>query len=201
MKLYYAKGTCSLTVRILINYLDIECEFTEVNLKTHITAEGEDFYKISPKGAVGTLALDKGCIITENTVIMQYLIENVAEDNALLPASGLDRYRVLEWLNYIATELHKGTGPLNTKIPEEIKEEVFRPQLNKKLDYLNKILSQNFYLTGDALCLADFYLYVVLRWLPHLGIKRDSFECIENFFQRLHVLPAVQKSLQQEGLN
>jgi len=199
MKLYYAKGTCSLAVRIVINELHVTCEFCEVDLKTHQTASGEDYYKINPKGTVSGLLLDNGELLTENAAIMQYLADH--NGNALFPAAGLPRYQVIGWINYVATELHKGCAPLNAAIPDSIKEEFFRPILHKKLQFLDKTLANSNYLMGSEICLADCYLYVVLRWLPHLGVDRKQYQNVENFFTRMQSREAVQTSLKQEGLS
>src|SRR5689334_13101143 len=108
MKLYYSKGACSLAVRILLHELGIKSEFEAVDLKTKRTETNADFLKINPKGAVPTLTTDKQEILTENAVILCYLADEYKAIE-LLPAPGnFKRYRVLEWLNYVATEIHKG---------------------------------------------------------------------------------------------
>ncbi|MDF2530310.1 MAG: gstB [Gammaproteobacteria bacterium] len=201
MKLYYSKGACSLAVRIVINELNLACEFEAVNLKTHVTENTVDFYSINPKGAVPTLILDKGERLTENNVIQQYLAETHSNGSSLLPKAGLERYRVLEWMNYVTTEMHKGCSPFfNPNIPEELKEQVFKPLMLKKLSHLDSILAKSDYLTGKHFCLADGYLFVVLRWLPALKINRADYSHIEAYFNRLLQRPAIIKSLNEEQL-
>src|ERR1700733_14368076 len=112
MKLYYSKGACSFVSRIIINELGQTCEYISVDLKTHKIGSGLDYYQINPKGGVPVLEMNSGEILTENAVILQYLAES-ANNTVLLPKSGdLNRYRVLEWLNFVATDLHKGIGIL-----------------------------------------------------------------------------------------
>lgn len=201
MKLYYSKGACSLAIRIIIHELNVPCEFEAVNLQTHQTESGKDFYSINPKGAVATLVLDDGAVLTENSAIMQYLADNYDASKRLLPTAGMPRYRVLEWLNYVATEVHKGCSPFfNPHIPAQLKTEIFKPLLLKKLDFLDKHFAHNDYLSGATLSLPDCYLFVVLRWLPSLGVPRADFTHVEAFFKRMQTLPSVQKSLQEEGL-
>src|SRR4051812_37927801 len=112
MKLYFSKGACSLAVRIAINEIGLACDYEAVTLKTHETESGKNYYDINPKGAVPALLLNDGQVLTENNVIQQYVADNFDKDAALLPKSGLERYRVLEWLNYICVDLHKGCSPL-----------------------------------------------------------------------------------------
>ena len=76
MKLYYSKGACSLAINIILHELNLPCEFIAVSLKNHtLEKTGEDFYKINPKGAVPSLRLEDGTILTENAVIQQYLVD------------------------------------------------------------------------------------------------------------------------------
>src|SRR5437870_2266196 len=112
MKLYYSKGACSLAVRILINELNISCKYEAVNLKTKETETGKNFYEINPKGAVPTLILENNNVLTENAVIHQYLADQQKAHHLLPNLNDFKRYQVLEWLNFIATELHKGFSPL-----------------------------------------------------------------------------------------
>lgn len=122
MKLYYSAGTCSLAVRIIINEIGLPSTYEAVDLKTKKTASGQDFLQINPKGSVPVIVTDDNEILTENSVIQQYLADK-NNASSLLPALGhFKRYRVLEWLNYISTELHKGCGPLfSPSIPVELK--------------------------------------------------------------------------------
>jgi glutathione S-transferase len=201
MKLYYSKGACSLAVRIVINELHLPCQYEAVNLKTHQTEHGQDFYQVNPKGAVPALLLDDGQLLTENNVIQQYLADTQKGGEALLPKSGLARYRVLEWSNHVSTDFHKSCGPLfNPNVPDKVKKEIFIPILTQRLERLNQILNGKSYLMGEQFSLPDAYLFVVLRWLPHLGVSRDKFSFVEAYFNRLQQRPSVQKSLQEEGL-
>ncbi|MDF2939431.1 MAG: gstB [Gammaproteobacteria bacterium] len=202
MKLYYSKGACSLAVRIVINELNVPCEYEAVNLKTHLTESNIDFYSINPKGAVPALALDGSDILTENNVIQQYLADSYDKSGQLLPKSGTERYQILAWMNYVSTEMHKGCSPFfNSNIPDELKESVFKPMLLKKLAYLDRILAKNTYLTGEQFRLPDAYLFVVLRWLPSLKINRSEFTHVEAYFERVKKHPAIVKSLEQEALS
>ncbi|MDO8953369.1 MAG: glutathione transferase GstA [Gammaproteobacteria bacterium] len=202
MKLYYSKGACSLAVRILINELDIVCDYQAVTLKTHLTETGVDFYSINPKGAVPALELNDGSILTENNVIQQYLADTHSNSTHLLPRSGIERYRVLSWMNYMSVDLHKSCSPLfNSAISDELKEQIFKPILVKKLEYVDSQLAKNDYINGSSFSLADAYLFVVLRWLPALKVNRQEFTHIEAFFQKVHKRPSVIKSLEQEQIS
>ncbi|CCD30168.1 Glutathione S-transferase [Candidatus Glomeribacter gigasporarum BEG34] len=202
MKLYYSKGACSLAVRILLHEIGVRCEFESVNLKTKQTETGQDFLTINPKGSVPALLLDNQEVLTENAVIQQYLADTYKATGLLPPAPDFRRYRILEWLNFIAADLHKGCGPLmKPALPEEIKENVLRPVLNQKLRYLSQHLGQMAYLCGDPFTLADAYLFVILSWFPALKEKWTDWPVLSKYFSALKARPAIQKALAEEGLS
>lgn len=201
MKLYYSKGACSLVVRIILNELNIPCEYESVDLKTKKTESGADFLKINSKGAVPVLAVDSHEIITENTVILQYLADQTKAIHLLPEVGNFQRYRVLEWLNYITTELHKSFGPLfNPSVPQEMKEQFFIPLLQSKFNYVNIRLENHSFLLEDHFTLPDAYLFVMLLWATHFKFDLNQWGNIARFFQALNQRPSIQKSLAQEGL-
>lgn len=200
MKLYYSKGACSLIVRIMLNEVGIESEFEAVNLKTKKTHTGQDYLSINPKGSVPALELKNGELLTENAVILQYLAD-VSKAIELLPPVGyFQRYRVLEWLNYVATEIHKSFGPLfNPNIPQDLKNQIFIPLLESKLDYINKHLEHHQYLLGDDFTLPDIYLFVMLTWTSHFNLDLNKRENLARYFAELNNKQSVIESLKQEG--
>ena len=50
MKLYYSPGACSLAAHIILNEINVDFDLERVNLKTHKTEKGTDYYEINPKG-------------------------------------------------------------------------------------------------------------------------------------------------------
>lgn len=201
MKLYYSKGACSLAIRILLHEIGIPSEFEAVDLKTKRTETNADFLALNPKGAVPTLITDKQEVLTENAVILCYLADEY-KATELLPAPGnFRRYRVLEWLNYVATELHKGAGVLfNPKLPQDIKNEFFIPLLKNKLHFLEQRLNQNAYLMGNSCTLPDLYLFVILSWLKHFHINLADWKQTAQYFSKLQKRPSITQSLQEENL-
>ncbi len=202
MKLYYSKGACSLAVRILLHEIGVACAFGSVHLKTKQTETGQDFLSINPKGSVPALALDNQEVLTENAVIQQYLADTYQATHLLPPVPDFRRYRVLEWLNFIAADLHKGCGLLmKPTLSEDIKENVFRPVLNQKLQYLSERLEQTPHLCGEQFSLADAYLFVILSWFPAFKVKWADWPVLSKYFSQLKERSAIQKALAEEGLS
>ena len=199
MKLYFSKGACSLVVRIIINEMGLPAEFESVNLKTKKTGTGKDFLSINPKGSVPTLEVDNGAILTENAVILQYLGDISKATHLLPPVGDFNRYRVLEWLNYITTELHKSIGVLfNPSITQELKNDLFIPLIKTKFDYVNQHLKDHAYLLGDEFTLPDAYLFVMLRWAAYFHFDLKEWEHLLRFFNALNQRKSVQHSLKEE---
>ena len=201
MRLYYSKAACSLAVRIVINELGLSSDYVAVNLKDKKTENGEDYLSINPKGAVPALLTDHGEVLTENNVIQQYLADHAKAFKLLPPQDDFNRYRVLEWSNYVSTELHKNCGALfNSTITQELKDTIFIPMLKKKLDFINDRLSASSYLAGDHFTLADAYAFVVLNWMSIFAIDLKDWPAIATYFHEVEQRASVQKSLREEGL-
>lgn len=200
MKLYYAAGACSLAPHIVSREADLNLELVRVDTKSHLTADGVDFYTINPKGSVPCLQLDNGQLLTEGPIICQYLAD-LANNTQLMPASGtLARYRVMEWQNYITSELHKSFSPLfNPNAGAETKA-LFAEQLKNKFTWLSSKLEHTAYLTGDNFTAADAYLFVVTNWSKFVGLDLSHLSALQAFMQRVATRPAVQMALKTEGL-
>ncbi len=201
MKLFYSPGACSLSPHIVLREVGIPYQLEKVDLKTHQTASGADYYAINPKGYVPALQLDDGRILTEGPAVVQYLADR-KPDSRLAPAAGtFERAQLQEWLNYIGTELHKGMGVLfNPKLSAEARETVVLT-MQKKFDYLSKHLANRKFLMGDEFSVADAYLYVILRWTHHFKIDLGRWPALQEYLARIAARPAVQTALQEEGLS
>src|SRR5436853_191157 len=146
MKLYYAPAACSQAPHSVAREAGLPVDLVKVEFPSQRTADGESLYDVNPKGAVPALRLDDGEVLTENAVILQYLADKAPGSGLALPASGTERWRQLEWLNFIATELHKGFGPLwNPATPDAFKEAT-RDALGKKFDYLQEKIGDGPYI-------------------------------------------------------
>jgi glutathione S-transferase len=200
MKLYYLKGACSLASFISLNEAGVKFEAIEVDHKTHKTRDGEDLNAINSKGYVPVLRLDNGQILTENVAVLDY-IADLNPAAKLAPAAGtLERYRLLELLAYINSEIHKNFGPLfYPSLSEDVKK-FARDNLNKRLDWLEKSLGSRTFLMGEQFTVADAYLYVVLSWTSHVGIDLGKWPALKRHNDRVGARPHVIAALKAEGL-
>ncbi|MEA3040530.1 MAG: glutathione S-transferase [Sphingomonadales bacterium] len=200
MKLYYAPAACSQAPHIAAREAKLPIDLAKVEFPSKRTADGEDLYAVNPKGAVPALKLDDGSVLTENAVILQYLADRAPGSGLALPADGIERYRLLEWLNFIATELHKGFGPLwNPATPDAFKEAT-REALGKKFDYLQEQIGEGPYILGEHFSILDAYAFAVLNWTGMHAIDIARWPGLAAYLQRVAGRPAVQETLRAEGL-
>jgi glutathione S-transferase len=200
MKLYYSPGACSLSPHIVLREAGLPFQPVLASTKTHQLADGTDYYTINPKGYVPLLELDDGQRLSEGPAIVQYIADQVPAKN-LAPAAGtMARYRLIEWLNFITTELHKTYSPLfNPAMPEEAKN-LFKEKLRGRYAYIDQQLEGKDYLTGDQFSVADAYLFTVTNWAKPVGLDLSAFERVMAFQKRVAARPAVQAALEAEGL-
>jgi len=200
MKLYYAPGACSLSPHIVLREAGLPVELVKVDLRAKKTEGGEDFSTINSKGSVPVVKLDDGEYLTEGAAIVQ-LIADKAPGKKLAPANGTkERVRLQEWLNYIASEMHKGIGQLfNPAMPEDFKTAVRNGLAARQLPYLEKSLAGRDYIMGDF-SVADAYLFTILNWTNIHKIDLTAFPNITAYMKRVAARPAVQEAMKAEGL-
>ncbi len=200
MKLYYLPGACSMAPHIVAQELSIPLVLDRVDYKTKQTESGKDFLAINPKGYVPALELDDGQVLTEGPAIMQYLAD-LKPGTGLTPAVGsMARYRLIEMLGYINSELHKTYSPLfNPNTAPEIRNERIA-YLKQRYAFLDTALSKSPYLLGDELTLADAYLFTVTGWARMVNVDLSEFAALQAFQTRVAQRPATQAAMRAEGL-
>ncbi len=200
MKLYYSPGACSLSPHIVLHEAGLPCELVLASTKTHKLPDGTDYYTINPKGSVPLLELDSGERLTEGPAIVQYLADQVP-DRKLAPAFGtMARYRLMEWLNFITSELHKSFGAFFTPgMPDDAKA-LYRNRLRQRLQYVDEQLAGKSYLMGDDFTVADAYLFTVSNWTVPTQVDIAGLANLQAFRERMLARPSVQAAMKHEGL-
>jgi glutathione S-transferase len=199
MKLYYSPGACSQAPHILLHEIGLDHDAARVNLKSKTLDDGSSYLTINPKGAVPALELDSGDVLTENAVILQFLGDRSSVGEVLPSLGQFRRYRVLEWVNFITTELHKSFAPLfKTEAGDETKR-FFREQIARKLDYVDQQLGSGPFLCGEELTIADPYLFVITGWADKM-IGLTNWPSLIAFRERMLERPSVRHVLRFEGL-
>jgi len=199
MKLYYSPAACSLAPHIALEEARLPYDLVKVDLRTHKLANGTDYYTINPKGYVPLLELDSGEKLSEAAVILQYIADR--KPGTLAPAYGtMERYRVNEWLNFIATEIHKQFGPLWHAETPEATQATQRANIGKRFDLIEKTLAKQPYLTGNTFTIADAYLFTIVNWSGPLKVDLTPWPALQQFRARVTARPKVHAALKAEHL-
>jgi glutathione S-transferase len=200
MKLYYFAGACSLSPHIVLLEAALPFTLEKVDRVTKKTTAGIDYLTINSKGSVPALQLDDGKVLTEGPAVVQYLADLKPESGLAPPAGSFERYQLMEMLNYITSEVHKGFGPLFNKEASHEWKVAAKSALGKKFDWLSTYLQGKSFLLGNAFTVADAYLFTVLSWTAHVGIDLKEWPVLEDYHSRIAQRPKVQQALREEGL-
>lgn len=202
MKLYYKPGACSLASHIVLRETGTDFDLEKVDTAAGTTETGAKYTDVNPKGYVPALALDDGAVLTEGAAILQFIADGKSEIS-LAPAPGtLDRVRLQEHLNYIASELHKAFNPFfAAEAPTGAAKEAAEEKLASSFAHVETALGDGRdYLLGDSFSVADAYLFVVANWANFTGIGLDRWPHVAAFVNRVAARPSAQAAMRAEGL-
>lgn len=200
MDLYVIPFTCSFAAHVVCLEAGVPHTIRCVDRKTKTLDDGRDYLAINEKGAVPALGLADGEVLTESAAVLQYL-GDLAPHTGLVPAAGTrERYRVLEWLNFVTTELHKkhlwmifgaATSP-------ELKDWA-RASAPRAFEHVARHLERRAYLVGDRFTVADAYLFWALFVAPHGGVSLDAWPALAAYADRIRARESVKRAFAIEG--
>ena len=132
-------------------------------------------------------------------MVLQYIADRVP--GKLAPAYGsIERYRVMEWLTFVNSEVHKQYSPLFYPTTPDATKEQIRTKLAGRFEYLAKVLQSQPYLTGNAFTVADAYLFTILNWSHGLKVDLTPYPALVAYQERVRARPSVQRAMTEEGL-
>lgn len=199
MKLYYLKGACSLASYISLCETGLPFEPIAIDRATRKTASGEDYNEVNPKGYAPALRLDDGQVLTENVAVLQYIADLAPASKLAPPAGTLERYRLIEWLAFLNSEVHKNISPLFSPAASDEVKAFVRTNLTRRLDWLEGQFGSSFVM-GEQFTVVDAYLFVILGWFGRVGLDLAKWPKLHAFHQRVGQRPAVDEALRGEGL-
>lgn len=199
MKLYFSPGACSMASHIVLTEAGLNFKAIKVDLKSK-TAEGADYLSVNPKGYVPALQLESGMVMTEGVAIMQWAADQ-APNKGLVPNwNNMERYKAIEWLNFVATEIHKGFSPLWNPAIEASAREATIARLNLRFATLDKHLATQSFVMGESFSIVDAYLFTTLSWAGFLNLDLSAYPNLAPYLERVGKRPAVQAVMKAEGL-
>ena len=207
MKLYHAPGSCSQAIRIVLREAGLDAEIVAVDARKHRVEDGRNYYDVTELGYVPLLELDDGTMLREGPVIAQYLADRRPEAGLAPEYGTLARYRLMEWLNFLGTEIHKGFIPLLYAVQAGQYVEPVRQKLDGRFAWIDRQLDGNPYLTGDTFTIADAYLFALTGWgkadwmrsVYNADIDLSRHANLRAWYERVRARPAVQHVLQADA--
>jgi glutathione S-transferase len=199
MKLYYLPGACSLASNIALREAGVPFDLVQVSRADKRTQDGQDFTQVNAKGYVPALELDDGQVLTENVAVLAY-IGGLNPEKKLAPAPGTPEfYRLLEWLAFINSEVHKNSSSLFASKAPDV-QQLARGFLSKRLGWLDGKLAGQSFLMSSGITVADCYLATVLSWAAHIGVDLNAYPNVKAYYDRIAARPSVLEALKAEGL-
>ena len=199
MKLFYVPGSCSRAPHIVLHETGLKFETERVDPKNKKVAEGDYVSVINPKGHVPALKLANGEVLTETGAIIQYLADQKPEAGLIPKAGTWERYRLMEWVNFVTSEMHKGYSPLFSPLTAPEHREFAMAQMHKKLKFVDDNLSKHPFLMESGYSVADIYLFVTLGWAERTKVDLSGYKNILGLIERVQNRPAVQAALKAES--
>lgn len=201
MKLYYATHTCSLSPAIVAAEAGIPLELEKVDLATHRLADGDDYKAINPLGYVPVLELDDGERLTEGAAIVQYLADLKPESGLAPPAGTRERVRLQQWLNFVASELHKSFSPwlFHPEVGSQA-QAYSRDRLAARFAFVERRLEVSPYLNGNTFSVADAYCFTIAGWSGFTGVDLEPYPRLRSYLERIADRPAVREAMRAHGL-
>lgn len=196
MELFASPMACSLASHITALEGDLPVKVRFVSLESKKTDDGGDYHQISAKGYVPALKLDDGQMLNEGPSVLQYLAD-AAPGSGLAPAWGsIERYQLIDTLNYLSTELHKRIfyNIFNPKSADTTRQAA-RDLIEPTFDHLAKKLGGGDHLVGTKFTVADAYLVTILNWAVFLKVDLAKWPTIAAYHQKHLERPSVVKAM------
>ena len=202
MKLFYSPGACSMATHIVLEELGLKYEAVKIDASKPRSPE---HLKASPLGYVPALITDKGEGLSEGVAIMQYLADQKPEKNLVPKLGTWERYKMMETMNFLSTELHKGFSPLwsldrwtDTPQAKEHMRAAVVTRLSTRFDALSEMLKGKQFLCGDTFTIADAYAFTVLSWSKMLNLDMSKWPALLGYTEKIAMRPAVQAVMNSE---
>jgi glutathione S-transferase len=193
MNLFFGPEFSSLADHVALLEAGITFDAAEVDFESKRLGDRSSYLAINPKGLVPALELDDGQVLTENVAILAWTADRAPH---LMPARELGRYRLLETLRFIASEIHK-RFPIYFSLPEDAREAI-TDDIVRWFGFLGPRVERGF-LFGEAFSVADAYLFVMVRGALELGFAQGK--PYEDYVVRVNARPAVQAALRRKSMH
>ena len=197
MKLYFRPFACSLAARIALDEGELDAEFICVPADNRLP-DGRHFSAVSPMGTVPAIETRGGFTLSEGPAVLTYIAELAPEGSLSFTGFSDAHYRMLAWLNFVSTELHKSVFvPLLGKEAGEEERAAARGRVTRPFRVLERQLAERDFLQ-DRFTVADAYLVAVLNWCETAGVPIADWPVLLAYRRRLRTRPSVARAMAAE---
>lgn len=207
MKLYGLVGACSFVPHVALEWIKAETsENYEFEAATRELIKLPEYLALNPQGAV-PLLVDGDLALSQNQAILHYLDECFPNVKLFGSKTARDKAKAARWLAFFNSDVHKAFVPLfrvpayaqgNDALIKTIRQQAAE-QVLEYLDTANTHLESHIFF-GEAISVADVYLYIMLNWCRALGLDFNHLEQLSPFMQRVEANPSVDVVRAVEGL-
>ena len=208
MKLYYSAGGCSTSCHITLEESGLKYETIGVDWDDSADPNVALVQKLNPLGTLPILITDDGKQLDQNIAIHTHVADKALDRKLLPPVGTTERAEAMNWLSFIAADLHKTIGGLFAlpgisadKSVQGTVRQFFVDRSNECLNYMDSKLAGKDYLMGKNFSVADAYAFVVTGWTTWLEIPLTPYKNIQTYRERVASRPAVAKVWKAEGLS
>ena len=207
MKLYGLIGACSFVPHVALEWVKAHShENYEFEAVSREFIKSSEFLALNPRGAV-PLLVDGDLVLSQNQAILHYLDERFPEVKLFGSKTMRDKAKASRWLAFFNSDVHKSFVPLfrlpsyaegNEALTKTIRQQAAE-QVLEQLAVANTHLESHIFF-GEAISVADVYLYIMLNWCRLLGLDFSHLTQLSPFMQRVEVDSGVNAVRLAEGL-
>lgn len=207
MKLYGLIGACSFVPHVALEWVKAHShENYEFEAVSREFIKSSEFLALNPRGAV-PLLVDGDLVLSQNQAILHYLDERFPEAKLFGSKTMRDKAKASRWLAFFNSDVHKSFVPLfrlpsyaegNEALTKTIRQQAAE-QVLEQLAVANAHLESHIFF-GEAISVADVYLYIMLNWCRLLGLDFSHLTQLSPFMQRVEVDSGVNAVRLAEGL-
>jgi glutathione S-transferase len=203
MKLYFSPGSCSTSCHISLEEAGLQYETTHLDFDK--ASDADLTHRMNALGTLPIFLTDDGKQLDQNLSIHVYVADKAPQKNLLPPQGSFERLEALNWLSFVAADMHKAVGGLFSvaAYDKDIQASVRKTLLvraNDVLSYLNTRLQGRSYVMGEQFSVVDSYAFIVASWTKWVDVSLAPYPNVQAYMGRVAARPAVAKVLKAEGL-
>lgn len=207
IKLHYYPGNASMTPHFLLRELGVPFELQLVD-RTQNAQKSAAYLALNPNGLIPVLQ-DGDLVLYETAAIVLHLVDTHPAAGLAPPVGTPARAEFYKWLVWLSSTVQplvplyyyseRMVAPGNVAGAAEVKAQA-EARIAELVDQIDQRLAARPWMLGESFSALDPYAFMLCRWTRGMARPARERPHIGSFLQRMLARPAVQASLQAEGL-